>query len=380
MLFPHPWGELPLQRWPRQSNNALQAWDSADRYLLRTLSERRGGDEGLSENGAHTLVVNDQFGALALACISQGQNTLSMSDSWVAQQACRENAKDCGLLPPTFLDMDAPISDEISCVLLRVPKSVALLEYQLHALSSSLAEGTPVWLAGMDKHLPRQVVPLLERYFGNGRAEYGWKKARLFSANAPGKVLAKTPYPSRVDSPFGELTVHAGVFSQQQLDIGARFFLSHLPTQLSDTARVADLGCGNGVIGLAVLARFANAHVTFCDESYLALKSAQDNWQQYGADAGENGKAHFHWGDGLAGLDQRFDLILLNPPFHEGHVVGDHVARRLFKQAKKALSDTGELRVIGNRHLGYHATLKKVFPRVEEVASNRKFVVWSCRL
>jgi 16S rRNA (guanine1207-N2)-methyltransferase len=35
--------------------------------------------------------------------------------------------------------------------------------------------------------------------------------------------------------------------------------------------------------------------------------------------------------------------------------------------------------VIGNRHLGYHQTLKKIFGNSELVASNAKFVILRAR-
>ena len=115
--------------------------------------------------------------------------------------------------------------------------------------------------------------------------------------------------------------------------------------------------------------------MTFCDESWLALESARDNVSRYFPDR----QCRFHHGDGLVGLENDFDCILLNPPFHDGHVVGDYVARRLFNQAARALAPGGELRVIGNRHLGYHKLLSRRFGSVTVLASNAKFVVWRCQ-
>ena len=363
----HPWGNLTLYRWPRRRNETLQAWDNADQYLLNTLEGRAG-------KGKETLVLNDSHGALSLAAVQRGGAT-SGGDSWVALHNIQQNAAENGMPPVPHCWPDESLGSVPDQVLMRVPKSLALLESQLAWLAAQLQENTPVWLSGMDKHLPRQLVPMLQRYLGNGQAEYGWKKARLFSAVAPGRVLTPSPYPSTVEGPEGPLRVHAGVFSQQQLDIGARCFLEHLPDTVPTGARVADLGCGNGVIGLGMLQRHPDAQVTFCDESWLALKSARENVSRYFPDA----HVTYHLGDGLTDVDARYDCILLNPPFHEGHTVGDHVARRLFRQSSKHLAAGGELRVIGNRHLGYHKVLGRLFSDVQLVGGNKKFVVLSCR-
>ena len=77
-------------------------------------------------------------------------------------------------------------------------------------------------------------------------------------------------------------------------------------------------------------------------------------------------------------LPFNFDLVLLNPPFHQGHVVTDHIALHLFKQASRCLSNDGELWVVGNRHLGYHQSLKQFFKKVDCVVSNAKFIVLRC--
>lgn len=77
--------------------------------------------------------------------------------------------------------------------------------------------------------------------------------------------------------------------------------------------------------------------------------------------------------------EEGFDRILLNPPFHEGGVVGDHIARRLFADAAAALAPDGLLVMVGNRHLGYHRTLRQAFADVEQWDSDPKFVVLAGR-
>jgi 16S rRNA (guanine1207-N2)-methyltransferase len=47
----------------------------------------------------------------------------------------------------------------------------------------------------------------------------------------------------------------------------------------------------------------------------------------------------------------------------------------MFADSRRSLRRGGELWVVGNRHLGYHAKLKRLFGNCEVVASNTKFVV-----
>src|SRR5690606_21611866 len=152
----------------------------------------------------------------------------------------------------------------------------------------------------------------------------GQHKAHALFARVSGEAVPAPPYPSRVPVPDTgwTLAVRAGVFSHGQRDIGAGHFMRHLPSGV--TGRIADLGCGNGVIGLIAAQRNPRAEVVFCDESWQALESARENAARYAASP-----VGFHLGNGLEGVPGKFDLILLNPPFHRGHAVDDSVARML---------------------------------------------------
>ena len=367
--LPEQLDDLCLRRWPRRRDERLQAWDAADRYLLKTLQEQGAGPA--------TLVVNDQCGALWLTALRRGP-ACSHGDSWLAWRAAVANASDNAMTLPeagwSWPWQEPSIRPDQ--VLMRVPKELSLLQAQLAWLARILPEGTPVWLAGMDKHLPPNLVPLMETYLGNGRAELGWKKARRFSAVAPGKTLEPAPEAALVSVPERGWKLHtgAGVFGRQHLDIGARFLLDHLPRQVE--GEIADLGCGNGVLGLTLAADNPRARVTFCDESFLAVESARRNAALYIPDPD---RCRFHLGNGLDGLEQRFDLIVLNPPFHRGHAVDDRVALTLFRHARRHLADAGALWVVANRHLPYRPPLRRAFAQVDVVDGNAKFIIYRCQ-
>ncbi|MNZ37924.1 Ribosomal RNA large subunit methyltransferase G [compost metagenome] len=363
-----PFAQLDLIRQPEQQNDPLQAFDAADEYLLKQVAE-----DGLPAD-SRLLVLNDSFGALAASLAGHARVT-SSGDSFLASLALQKNLALNGLPADAvrFVPASESVEGPFDRVLIRIPKTLALLEEQLIRLQGQLAPGARVMAGAMIKHLPRAAGDLLEKYLGPVQASLAEKKARLLFVTPQDKPRASSPYPTRytLDTPRLELLNHANVFCREGLDIGTRAFLPHLPQNLG-RARVADLGCGNGVLAIASALANPEAQYTLVDESYMAVQSARENWQAALGDRPVDIRA----GDGLAGQPaDSLDVVLCNPPFHQQQVVGDFLAWRMFQQARSALVTGGQLWIVGNRHLGYHAKLKRLFRGVEQVAANPKFVV-----
>lgn len=371
-LLETPFAQLDLIRQPEQQNEPLQAFDAADEYLLNHLAEQQPAAD------SRVLVLNDSFGALAASLAGKVQVT-SSGDSFLAflglEKNLIRNAKAFDAVP--HVPASEMFVGPFDRVLIRVPKTLALLEEQLIRLQGQLAPGAQVIAAAMVKHLPRAAGDLLERYIGPVQASLAVKKARLLIATAQSKEPVASPYPSRylLDEPAIELLNHANVFCREGLDIGTRAFLPHLPKNLG-AARVADLGCGNGVLAIASALQNPEAHYTLVDESFMAVQSASENWR---AALGER-DVIVRADDGLAGQEpQSLDVVLCNPPFHQQQVVGDFLAWRMFQQAREALVVGGALYIVGNRHLGYHSKLARLFRGVEQVAATPKFVILKAR-
>ncbi|WP_448569371.1 methyltransferase [Thalassotalea ganghwensis] len=49
----------------------------------------------------------------------------------------------------------------------------------------------------------------------------------------------------------------------------------------------------------------------------------------------------------------------------------------MFKDSYKVLRKNGQLRIVGNRQLGYHIKLKRIFGNNQLIASDNKFVTLS---
>lgn len=373
-----PWGDVDLARFPENPRDQLRAWDAADTYLLRHLAEA-----GTDLTGAVT-VVGDRWGALGTALTGvPGCEPTLISDSYLGQQATYANLNRNGRTGARLLTtQDAPPT-RIDVLLVRVPKSLALLEDQLHRLRPAVHENTVVVGTGMVKEIHTSTLNLFERIIGPTRTSLAEKKARLiFSEPSPAvdPAAASNPWPHtyQLPSDIGPLSGqpvvnHAGVFCAEHLDIGTRFLLQHLP-QGTDARTIVDLGCGNGVVGTSAALTHPDADVLFTDESHQAVASARATYEENTGD--RSGKAEFRVADGLADTPSgTVDLVLNNPPFHTHQATTDATAYRMFSQARAALRPGGELWVVGNRHLGYHVKLRRLFGNSQLVASNAKFVI-----
>ncbi|WP_336795761.1 23S rRNA (guanine(1835)-N(2))-methyltransferase RlmG [Erwinia aphidicola] len=358
---------LTLHRFPQmREESPLQAWDAADEYLLRHLDDA-------PVNGP-TLIFNDTFGALG--CALAGEGVYSISDSWLNQQATRQNLALNGLDEGDvqLLDSLAALPAAPARVLMKVPKTLALLEQQLRALRAVVTPQTQIIAAGKAKDIHTSTLQLFEKVLGPTTTSLAWKKARLIYGTFTKPALAESDVMARwqLDGTDYQIGNHANVFSRGGLDVGARFFLQHLPSDLE--GEIVDLGCGNGVIGLMALQQNPLAQVHFVDESYMAVASSRMNIEANRPQ--DLARSEFRVNNSLAGFpSDRLHAVLCNPPFHQQSAVTDHIAWQMLRDARRCLQDGGELRIVGNRHLDNYHKMKKLFGNCTTVASNQKFVV-----
>ncbi len=368
-----PQGTFQLSRFPLRKKESLRAWDAADEFILNHLH-----DSQIDLTG-NILILNDSFGALSTA-LAIHQPT-SITDSWLAQQGTLLNLQQNTLTSDqvTLLNSLERPQKTASLVLIKIPKSLSMLEEQLHRIRPVITKDTLVIGAAMAKGIHTSTLKLFEQIIGPTKTSLAVKKARLIFTQPDLDMPVKTsPYPLDLileNDGFSNRTFklknHAGVFSREKLDIGTRFFLQNLPKEFNGK-KIIDLACGNGIVGLVAAEHYPDAHLTFVDESFMAVDSARINFEQ----AFPERNAHFAATDCLNGIEiNSTDLILNNPPFHQNNAVGDFIAQQMFRESKQVLKSGGELWVVGNRHLGYHVALKRLFGNCTTVISNKKFVI-----
>lgn len=358
---------LTLKRFPQTDDvNPLLAWEAADEYLLQQLDE--------TEICGPVLILNDTFGALS--CALAAHLPYSIGDSYLSELGTRENLRHNGIAESsvTFLDSTADYPPAPGVVLIKVPKTLALLEQQLRALRKVVTAQTRIIAGAKARDIHTSTLELFEKVLGPTTTTLAWRKARLINCTFSNPPLADAPQTLswKLEDTGWTIHNHANVFSRTGLDIGARFFMQHLPENLD--GEIVDLGCGNGVIGLSLLAKNPQANVVFVDESPMAVDSSRLNVETNLPEAFE--RCEFMINNALSGVEPfRFNAVFCNPPFHQKHALTDNIAWEMFHHARRCLKINGELYIVANRHLDYFHKLKKIFGNCATIATNNKFVI-----
>jgi len=352
---------LHLQCFPPVPEHVSMPWDAADDYLLQTLPV-----------SAAALLFNDRQGALLCAMPTSASwiENVSSKKAALHNLAANEMSQD-----RLFLSSAAQLNDIsgwVSDIVIRIPKNFEQLHYWLWLCAQYLPEGTPVWLAGMAKHIPVKWLNWLEQNCAGYEQFPQLRKARLLKITNGKQLLAPALWRGYR---FGELHLQSlpGVFGRSSIDPGARFLTSVLGRNLSllpESGTVCDLGCGNGVLGLWVKSTRPQLRIVQSDDHLPSVESARKNAQDAGVELDVVA------GDCLESVDAPIDMVLCNPPFHDGHKQLDNIARNMFRQSADKLSADGKLVVVANRHLAYKAIMQRMFHSVELMDSDSKFNVW----
>ncbi len=160
-----------------------------------------------------------------------------------------------------------------------------------------------------------------------------------------------------------------GVFSHGRLDDGTRLLLENL--DVPPNARVLDVGCGAGVIGLMAKRMRPESTVHLIDSSAYALEAARRTMSLNSLP-----DVRVQPSDVFSEVDSRYSLIVTNPPFHTGVPTDYRVAGEFFRDAAARLEPGGAVAVVANRFLPYPALMEEYLGRCEVVAENTRFRVY----
>ncbi|PKM22321.1 MAG: 16S rRNA methyltransferase [Gammaproteobacteria bacterium HGW-Gammaproteobacteria-14] len=285
------------------------------------------------------------------------------------------HSDDCSLAGvQSSLSPALPAGVNLAIVIL--PKSRERLRFLLAALAGQITEDRgqllEVWLVGAASGGVKGGASVLEAMTG-GPVQLldSARHCKLYRAMLPPKSFSLADHQQLWGHDGLEMTSYPGVFSHGRLDEGTELLLSALAVQPL-SGRGLDMGCGAGVIS-ATLAR-RGLEVMAVDVSAAAVAATTTTLQR------NNLSATVLGGDLYAPVSGRFDVIVTNPPFHDGMQRTTAISQQLIQQAPSYLRSGGQLFLVANQGLPYEAWLRQAFGRVDVLAENRRFKVWHGRV
>ncbi|EBJ5036305.1 16S rRNA (guanine(1207)-N(2))-methyltransferase RsmC [Salmonella enterica] len=248
------------------------------------------------------------------------------------------------------------------------PKNKPEAQFQLMNILSLMPVGSDVFVVGENRSGVRSAEPMLADYAPLNKVDSA-RRCGLYHGR-----LEKQPQFS-LESWWAEYNIDGltiktlpGVFSRDGLDVGSQLLLSTLAPHTK--GKVLDVGCGAGVLSAALASHSPKVRLTLCDVSAPAVEASRATLAANGLE-GEVFASNV-----FSEVKGRFDMIISNPPFHDGMQTSLDAAQTLIRGAVRHLNSGGELRIVANAFLPYPKILDETFGFHEVIAQTGRFKVY----
>lgn len=167
------------------------------------------------------------------------------------------------------------------------------------------------------------------------------------------------------------ISTDAGVFSRSGIDFGSRLLIES--TNTTNIKSILDIGCGYGVIGIALAKTVEKLkRLVMIDINLRAVDLAEKNCKTNSV------QAMVKQSDGFDKVDGHFDLIVCNPPIRTGK---DNIFK-MYEDAASHINTDGAFVIVIQKKQGANSSIKKLktlFKEVEIIAKDKGYLVIESR-
>lgn len=268
---------------------------------------------------------------------------------------------------------------------IRIPHEKQALFQLMHDAFRILSVGGRCYIAGANNEGIKTAQKTIADIFGN---------ANKLAEHASHRVIVATKRHDEPATPeifesaflegdsFSELPVQLrgmpvtvysrpGVFSWDHVDEATALLAEHMVVNKGES--VLDLGCGSGGLGTVAAKLSGTGRVRMVDADNEAVRSTRGTIEV----AGVKNASVVISDVASAVIDERFDVVVSNPPFHVGKATNLELPLQFIRDAFEVLNPTGRLYLVANRTLPYESMIAQQFGSVQTVHDGVRFKVLS---
>lgn len=287
-------------------------------------------------------------------------------------------------IPAHFSDFELnSCGEKFSRIVYPVSKEKAAVHHVINSAAEILRDGGELLLLGEKSSGIKTYAQKAATRLGSTKhlQKHGndYLSSSHFHEGSTGAPLDDSDYATlRQPETLGGLWSKPGLFGWNKIDVGSALLASvlqeNLPTEIASETHIVDLGCGYGYLSaqVATLApRSGKVHIHATDNNAAALLACEENFRALNiqgvvtaGDAGSEIKA------GSA------DLLICNPPFHQGFQVEGDLTDRFLQQAARILRPAGTALFVVNEFIPIARKAAGLFHKAEQVKKAKGFCVY----
>lgn len=270
------------------------------------------------------------------------------------------------------------IEDKINTIFLRVPKEKAVTHWLINQSLLKLETGGKLILTGLRTDGIKSYTDNSKKTFALEpeiiTTKSGARLAIFTKESEPENFLDDQNYTwfQTVKKNRLNFVSKPGIFGWQQIDKGSALLAETLTPDIVKDKTVLDLGCGYGYLSI-VASKLKPSSITATDNNATAVGACKKNFAMHAI----HGEVIL---DNCAeSIDQEFDLILCNPPFHKNFATDSSLTDKFIASLHRHLKADGELRVVANTFIPFDKKASKLFSQISCIKDTPQFKVYSLR-
>lgn len=174
---------------------------------------------------------------------------------------------------------------------------------------------------------------------------------------------------SKIADEYLKFYTDNGVFSKDGVDFGTRVLLESFKSEKTE-AKVADVGCGYGVISIYLAKKNPSYSFTMIDVNNRSLELSKKNIELNGI----KNSINIVESSSFDNVEEEVDIVLTNPPIR----AGKNVVHKIMLDSFNHLTEGGELWVVIQKKQGMASCkklLEETFESVEVVKKNKGYYI-----